>query len=211
MSRTALPAALLAVGLFLFVGCTAAPERSTGNGYADPAGYQGGSSLPEPYTMPDITLTDTSGRPYNLASSPSRPVTLLFFGYTKCPDVCVTVLADLATALQRMPSADRDHIQVVFVTTDPARDNGKQIRAYLDRFDPTFIGLTGRLATIKKAAGQVGVDIEGMERLPSGGYEVGHSAQVIGFDRASGVVLWTPETPIAALMHDLSLLVERSR
>ena len=211
MSRTALPAALLAVSLFVLVGCTSPHPVSAAQGYADPAGYQGGSSLPEPYPMPDITLTDTSGQPYNLASSPSKPVTLLFFGYTKCPDVCVTVLADLATALQRMPGADRDHIQVVFVTTDPARDDGKHIRAYLDRFDPSFVGLTGRLATIKKAAVQVGVDIEGTERLPSGGYEVGHSAQVIGFDRSSGVVLWTPETPIAALMHDFSLLVERSR
>ena len=156
MSRTALPAVLLAVGLVLLVGCTAAPEENAGHGSADPAGYQGGSSLPEPYTMPDITLTDTAGQPYNLASSPSKPVTLLFFGYTKCPDVCIAVLADIATALQRMPSADRDHIQVVFVTTDPARDNGKQIRAYLDRFDPTFVGLTGQLATIKKAAARSG-------------------------------------------------------
>ena len=211
MSRTALPAALLAVGLVLLVSSTPAPEPSAGGGYADPAGYAGGSSLPDPYTMPDITLTDTAGRPYNLVSSPSKPVTLLFFGYTKCPDVCVAVLADVAMALQRIPSADRDHIQVVFVTTDPARDDGKRIRAYLDRFDPSFVGLTGRLATIKKAAGQVGVDIEGMKKLPSGGYEVGHSAQVIGFDHTSGVVLWTPETPIAALKHDFSLLVERAR
>ena len=211
MNRSALPAALLAVGLVLLVSCTPAPEQSAGGGYADPAGYAGGSSLPDPYTMPDITLTDTAGRPYNLVSSPSKPVTLLFFGYTKCPDVCVAVLADVAMALQRIPSADRDHIQVVFVTTDPARDDGKRIRAYLDRFDPSFVGLTGRLATIKKAAGQVGVDIEGMEKLPSGGYEVGHSAQVIGFDHTSGVVLWTPETPIAALKHDFSLLVERAR
>ena len=211
MNRTVLPAALLAVGLVLLVSCTPAPEQIAGGGYADPAGYAGGSSLPDPYTMPDITLTDTAGRPYNLVSSPSKPVTLLFFGYTKCPDVCVAVLADVAMALQRIPSADRDHIQVVFVTTDPARDDGKRIRAYLDRFDPSFVGLTGRLATIKKAAGQVGVDIEGMKKLPSGGYEVGHSAQVIGFDHTSGVVLWTPETPIAALKHDFSLLVERAR
>ena len=211
MSRTALPAALLVVGLVLLVGCTPAPKESAEHGYADPAGYQGGSSLPEPYVMPDITLTDTAGQPYNLVSSPSKPVTLLFFGYTKCPDVCVAVLADIAMALQRMPSADRDQIQVVFITTDPARDDGKRIRAYLDRFDPSFVGLTGRLATIKKVAGQVGVHVEGMKKLPSGGYEVGHSAQVIGFDHTSGVVLWTPGTPIAALKHDFSLLVERSR
>ncbi len=211
MSRTALPAALLVLGLVLLAGCTQAPQQSAQHGYADPAGYQGGSSLPEPYAMPDITLTDTAGQPYNLVSSPSKPVTLLFFGYTKCPDVCVAVLADIAMALQRMPSADRDQIQVVFITTDPARDDGKRIRAYLDRFDPTFVGLTGKLATIKKAAVQVGVDIQGMKKLPSGGYEVGHSAQVIGFDHTSGVVLWTPQTPIAALKHDFSLLVERAR
>ena len=211
MSRTAFPVALLAVGLVLLVGCTPVPEQSAAQGYADPGGYTGGTSLPEPFPMPDVTLTDTAGQPYNMANSPSKPVTLLFFGYTHCPDVCITVLADVASALQRMPTTDRDHIQVVFVTTDPARDDGKQIRAYLDRFDPTFVGLTGRLATIKKAASQVGVGIEGMEKLPSGGYEVGHSAQVIGFDRTSGVVLWTPETPIAALKQDFSLLVEQAR
>ena len=68
-----------------------------------------------------------------------------------------------------------------------------------------------RLSTIKRTASQVGVDIQGMKRLPSGGYEVGHSAQVIGFSRDSGVVLWTSGTSIAALKHDFSLLVERSR
>jgi protein SCO1/2 len=67
------------------------------------------------------------------------------------------------------------------------------------------------LPTIKRTADDVGVDIQGMKKLPSGGYEVGHSAQVIGFSRNSGVVLWTPGTPIAALKHDFALLVERSR
>ena len=99
----------------------------------------------------------------------------------------------------------------LFVTTDPARDKEKQIRRYLDRFNPAFVGLTGPLSTIKRAASQVGVDIQGMKRLPSGGYEVGHSAQVIGFSRNSGVVLWTPGTPIASLKHDFALLVDRSR
>ena len=67
------------------------------------------------------------------------------------------------------------------------------------------------MASIKRVAGQVGVDIEGMTKLPSGGYEIGHSAQVIGFNRESGEVIWTPETPIADLKHDFGLLVERSR
>ena len=201
---------VLAVGLlFLVSGCTAPAGPAQRN--ADPAGYRGGVSLPTPYTMPALSLTDTSGRPYNLASTPSKPVTLLFFGYTHCPDVCIAVLADVAKSLQGLSPADRDQIQVVFVTTDPARDTEDKIQAYLDRFDPTFIGLTGKLSTIKSIAGQVGVDISAAAKLPSGGYEVGHSAQVIGFNRTSGVVLWTPETPIGDLKHDFALLVAQSR
>jgi protein SCO1 len=203
---------LLALGMLLLIsGCTAAPSAPNGQQNADPAGYLGGASLPEPYSMPEISLTDTSGRPYNLATTPSKPVTLLFFGYTHCPNVCIAVLSDVSLALQRLGPADRDQIQLVFVTTDPARDKERQIRNYLDRFNSSFVGLTGPLPTIKRAATEVGVDIQGMKKLPSGGYEVGHSAQVIGFDHDSGVVLWTPDTSIAALKHDFALLVERSR
>jgi protein SCO1/2 len=201
---------LMAAIVLLISGCTAAPSGPIGQRNADPAGYTGGSSVPEPYSMPEISLTDTSGRPYNLATTPSKPVTLLFFGYTNCPDVCITVLSDVALTLQRLAPADRDQIQFIFITTDPARDKEKQIRRYLDRFYSSFVGLTGPLPMIKRAATQVGVDIQGMKKLPSGGYEVGHSAQVIGFSRNSGVVLWTPGTPIAALKHDFALLVERS-
>jgi protein SCO1/2 len=208
--RSIAASSLMAVIVLLISGCIAAPSGPTGQRNADPAGYTGGSSLPEPYSMPEISLTDTSGRPYNLATTPSKPVTLLFFGYTNCPDVCITVLSDVALTLQRLAPADRDQIQFIFVTTDPARDKEKQIRRYLDRFNPSFVGLTGSLPMIKRAATQVGVDIQGMKKLPSGGYEVGHSAQVIGFSRNSGVVLWTPGTPIAALKHDFALLVERS-
>jgi protein SCO1 len=203
---------LLAIGVLLLIsGCTAAPSGPTGHRDADPAGYMGGSSLPEPYSMPEVSLLDTSGRPFNLATTPSKPVTLLFFGYTHCPDVCIAVLSDVSLSLQRLAPADRDQIQLVFVTTDPARDQEKQIRRYLDRFNPSFVGLTGPMSTIKRAASEVGVDIEGKKKLASGGYEVGHSAQVIGFSRNSGVVIWTPGTPIAALKHDFALLVERSR
>jgi protein SCO1 len=117
----------------------------------------------------------------------------------------------VSLALQRLTPADRDQIQLIFITTDPARDKEKRIRRYLDRFSPSYVGLTGPMSTIKRAAGEVGVEIEGLKKLPSGGYEVGHSAQVIGFSRNSGVVIWTPGTPIGALKQDFALLVERSR
>jgi protein SCO1 len=202
---------LLIIGLLvLLAGCTSPQPTVTRN--PDPGGYLGGTSVPEPYHLPEATLTDTSGNSFNLAASPSKPVVLLFFGYTHCPDVCVTVLADVAQALNRMNPAHRDQVQMVFITTDPARDKPRVVGKYLERFDPTFIGLTGDLSTIKAVASRVGVHIEGRNELPSGGYEVGHSAQVIGFNRdRQGVVIWTPETPIADLKHDFALLVERSR
>lgn len=204
---------LLGLLLVLVVGCTApVKENAVIRAQSDPGGYRGGASLPEPYVMPNKTLTDTSGRPYNLSTSPSKPVTLLFFGYTHCPDVCIGVLSDVASALSRMPAGSRDQIQTLFVTTDPARDSEKAIKTYLGRFDPTFIGLTGEMSTIKAIAQRVGVDIEGMNKLPGGGYEVGHSAQVIGFDKQlRGVVLWTPSTPIGDLAQDFELLVAKQQ
>ncbi len=214
-NRAASAAVRLVVGLLLVwtVGCTAVtPEHATTPVDEDPVGFHGGTSLPDPYRMPDRTLTDTSGNAYNLTTSPSKPVTLMFFGYSHCPDVCVTVLSDVATALSRMPDASRDQIQLLFVTTDPARDTPRTIRRYLDNFDPDFIGLTGDLSTIMAVAGGVGVDIQGMKKLPGGGYEVGHSTQVIGFDKEHrGGVLWTPSTPIGDLTADFELLVARQR
>jgi protein SCO1 len=192
-------------------GC-AAPTHPATVRHADEAGYRAGTSLPNPYELPDQTLTDDSGRPYNLRTSPAKPVLLLFFGYLNCPDVCSAVLSEVTTALERGPAGVRDHVQVIFVTTDPARDTPRKIAAYLDRFDESFVGLTGDLKTIKNIAGQVGVDISGQEELPSGGYHVGHSAQVIGFDaERRGVVVWAPNHAVADLKHDYQLLVERAR
>ena len=127
-------------------GCTPAATPILAGRDPDPAGYLGGTSLPDPYAMPDVSLTDTAGQSYNLVSSPSKPVTLLFFGYTNCPDVCIAVLSDIALALQRMEPADRDQIQVVFVTTDPARDKPQADRG------PTCAGST-RLHRADRVAG----------------------------------------------------------
>jgi protein SCO1/2 len=206
---------VLALLLLWAAGCTAPAsdaDRPLVRVDADPAGFLGGSSLPAPYVMPDATLTDSSGGDYNLRTSPSTPVTLVFFGYTHCPNVCIGVLSDVATALSRMPVGSRNQVQLIFVTTDPARDTGQVIKSYLARFDPSFIGLTGDLSTITSVAERVGVDIQGLKKLPGGGYEVGHSTQVIGFDEQHrGVVIWTPSTPIGDLTADFEHLVAQQR
>jgi protein SCO1/2 len=177
----------------------------------DPNGLRG-ATLDTPYTMPRTSLTDTGGNEFNLVTSTTKPVTLVFFGYTNCPDVCNTVLADIASALTKLDEQTRSEVQMVFITTDPARDTGPAMRKYLDRFDPSFTGLTGRLSVIKSVAQSLGVPVEGMQKLPSGGYEVGHGAQVIGFgknDKAG--VLWLSNAAIGDMAHDFKMLVERNK
>jgi protein SCO1/2 len=132
------------------------------------------------------------------------------FGYTNCPDVCGLVLADMASALLRTDPAVRSQVAVLFVTTDPARDTGPVMRTYLDRFDPTFRGLTGPVPRIKRLANALKVPLEGHHRLPSGGYEVGHGAQIIGVapDHTASMV-WTPRARVADLAADITALVTR--
>jgi protein SCO1 len=210
---------LAAVSLLTVAACGGSDQQEPGNPggavikttQADPNGLRG-ATLDTPYAMPRTSLTDTGGNEFNLVTSTTKPVTLVFFGYTHCPDVCNTVLADIASALTKLDDQTRAEIQMVFITTDPARDDGPVIRKYLDRFDPTFTGLTGRLPVIKSVAQALGVPVEGMQKLPSGGYEVGHGAQVIGFgkDDKAGV-LWLSNAAIGDLAHDFQKLVERNR
>ncbi len=107
-----------------------------------------GAVLDQPYVVPATPLTDTDGASYSLADSTDKRLTLVFFGYTHCPDICPLVMSTLASAVSRLDDADRDQVDVVFVTTDPARDTDQVLRNYLDRYDPTFIGLTGPLTDI---------------------------------------------------------------
>jgi len=111
-----------------------------------------GAVLHAPYHAPATELTDTDGKPFSLSGSTDKRLTLVFFGYTHCPDECPTTMATLASAMLQLDDADRSNVQVVFVTTDPARDTGSVIRGWLDHFDSHFVGATGPLPTIKKVA-----------------------------------------------------------
>jgi protein SCO1/2 len=172
-----------------------------------PNGWRG-TPIQGVFHRPHLMFTDTSGRPFDLASDPDSPATLVFFGYTHCPDVCNTVLAAVASALRRSPENVRADLRLVFVTTDPQRDSPSVMHDYLERFDPSFVGVTASMATIKKAATDLGVAMTGTSRLPGGGYDVGHGAQVIGFSSdGRSQVLWTPQTPVADLRHDFAKIV----
>jgi protein SCO1 len=167
-----------------------------------------GAVLHRPYHAPRIRLTDTSGRAFSLAGSTHRRLTLVFFGYTHCPDECPTTMATLASAMRQLDSSDRASTQVVFVTTDPARDTGPVIRRWLDRFDPSFDGVTGKLSTIKTVAERVGVPVARSPRLTSGGYDVTHGTQVLAVDGHDTVpVVWTLGTTAPQFAHDIHHLL----
>jgi len=180
-------------------GTTAGTQLTQG---ADHGGFTG-TVLDQPYPEPTATFTDANGQTFSFAEDATRPVVLVFFGYTSCPDVCSAVLADIASALRPLDPGTRRRIEVLFITTDPERDTGPVMRAYLQRFDPTFIGLTAPMAETTQVAESLGVAITGHEPTRNG-YTVGHGAQILGFgpNRQAGVI-WLPGTQVADLRADL--------
>jgi protein SCO1/2 len=167
-----------------------------------------GAEPQRPYRMPDVTLTATNDQPFNLIRDTAYPVTLVFFGYTNCPDVCPLVMSDLTSTYLHLPKTLRSETQVLFITTDPARDTLATLRGYLARYDSSFVGLTGSLKDIVSAADGMGVAISGKHKLPSGGYDVGHGAQVIGFRNETAPVIWTGDTigNVNDMVSDISRL-----
>ncbi len=172
VTRSARPRllALLAAGGLAVAGCGAASSATESHeGHDAPATVEGpddryaGIDLPEPYQRPTFTLTDTAGESYDFGAETGGRPTLLFFGYTQCPDVCPATMADVAVALRMSDPALAERIQLVFVTTDPATDNPEVLGEYLDRFDadlPTqFIGLTGEQDAIEQAQLAAGVPL----------------------------------------------------
>jgi protein SCO1 len=169
-SRRSGPAAvLLACGLALSA-CGSATADSGGHAHPSaPATAQGaadayaGIDLAEPYRRPSFTLTDTTGAPFDFKTATARRPTLLYFGYTRCPDVCPTTMADIAVALRGLDASLVKQLQVVFVTTDPAYDTPAVLAEYLNRFDADlpqhFIGLTGDQAAIDQAQLATGVPL----------------------------------------------------
>ena len=193
----------------LLAGCGGTDDRVAAvRDLDDDHGYHG-AWLDRPYTVPDVALTDTAGQRYTLADDPAD-LTLVFFGYTNCPDVCQVVMSTISSAVSRLEPAERRRVQVAFVTTDPARDTRQALRGYLDRFDPGFAGLTGPLSRIDALGRPLGVYIKKGHRLPSGGYEVDHTASVTAVRDGRAPLVWTQGTSPTDMAADLHRLLEES-
>ncbi len=140
-----IPRHVLAVALLL-AGC-AAPA---------PTGRLQGVVVEDPTPKPSFVLTDTAGERYDFAARTDGKLTLLFFGYTSCPDICPVQLSQIAEVLQQMPDVAA-RTEVVFVGVDWERDTPERIRSYLDRIDPRFVGLTGTPEELRAAQEAAGV------------------------------------------------------
>lgn len=171
-----------------------------------------GTVLVPSWPKPAFTLTDTEGRPYDFRARTEGLVTLLFFGYTHCPDVCPIHMANIAAVLEDLPYADRSRIRVVFVTTDPERDTAARLRRWLDRFDRSFVGLRGSEEEVN--AIQAELHLPAAVRQPTrpgplpGAYAIGHAAQVIAFTADGRArVVYPFGTRQSDWAHDLPKLV----
>lgn len=138
---------------------------------------------PKSKALGSFTLADQHGQPFTLDRLKGR-WTLLFFGYTHCPDVCPITLSVLKNANARMADAgaEGDPVQVVFVSVDPQRDTLEHMGAYVAHFDPEFLGVTGEDANLKEFARQLGVLYIRAEPDASGNYLVDHTAAVFLID-----------------------------
>ncbi|MDV7212583.1 SCO family protein [Azotobacter beijerinckii] len=129
-----------------------------GSRQADPAQLleAGIVLLPQARRLPPLSLTDQNGQAVRVDGLAGQ-WTLVFFGYTFCPDVCPTTLAQLRQLEDRLPAAARERLRVAMVSVDPQRDTPAQLKQYLAFFDPAYLGLTGELADIQQLANALGI------------------------------------------------------
>ena len=142
-------------------------------------GVPGGDALDAPLALPALPLVSDRGAATTLAAADGR-VRLVFYGFVRCPDVCPVTLASLKNSVAALSPQQRSRVQVQFVTVDPGNDTPAVVRAYLDRFDPAFTGLTGKAATIDEAARVMFV--ANVAPMPAGD----HSAHLGGAAQGAG-------------------------
>ncbi len=166
-----------------------------------------------PYPVDDSALTTLDGQPFSLASDLDRPLTLVFFGYTNCPDICPLVMSTMASAMVRLEEDERSQVEVLFITSDPKRDTPAVIGDYLDHYDPNFVGLTGDIDTIAGVAESLHIYVSDGTELPSGGYDFNaHGTQITGMDSdGQATVLWSQDVSPATLATDIRILLQESR
>ncbi len=185
--------------------CTPPEDRDAGS-----ANALRGLTLTEPQQKPDFTLTDTDGEDFAFARETSGFLTLVFFGYTYCPDICPVHMANLGAVIGQLPPSTARRIKVVFVTTDPQRDTPARLRTWLDNFSRDFIGLTGEHDRVNEVQASMSLPPSEIGEPDSTGfYYVGHAAFIVAFTPDNLARAFYPSgIRQADWAHDIPLLLQ---
>ncbi len=198
MKRIHLSAILL---LALLGGCGPQQPAAVKFQLTDVTGADFGKSL---------ALTDHTGKPRTLADFQGK-VVVIFFGFTQCPDVCPTTLAEMAKVVKEL-GADGAKVQVLFVSVDPERDTKEILKQYVTVFNPTFLGLVGDAEATVRAAREFKVYVQKQPpKTPGGSYSVDHSAGTFILDQQGRLRLFAQYgVGAAALLGDIKTLLKQA-
>ncbi len=164
-----------------------------------------GSDITGTHLGKDLALTGTDGKTYTLETLKGK-VSLVLFGFTQCPDVCPSSLAELTQAMKLL-GKEAKRVQVVLITVDPERDTQEVLRAYVAGFDPDFLGLTGTPEQIKKTAASFKM-YYAKTAGTQGNYSMDHSASFYLMDaQGESRVLLNNSVGAAAIAHDIQRLL----
>lgn len=197
---------LLAVLVAALLAACAAPAAQQA-GTADEDFYQG-TQIDPPAPLTDFTLPSSTGAPIGLTDLRGKP-TLIFFGYTSCPDVCPTTMVDFKKAKDEL-GADSAGVNFVLISVDPERDTPEVLARYLQNFDPAFIGLQGDDATLRRIGRDYGLYYQRHTPETEGGpYLVDHSSAIYLADAEGRLrTIYSYGTPAEVYVRDLRRLMD---
>ena len=158
----------------------------------------------------DLDLPDTDGRRRHIAEFKGK-LTVVFFGFTQCPDVCPTTMLELAQVKQAL-GADGDKVQGIFISLDPERDTPEVLKAYVGNFSPDFIALRGTPEETLAAAKRFKLFFAKVPGKTAGSYSLDHTAGSFVFDTQGKIRLFTRygNGGAEALKHDLQILLKQA-
>lgn len=188
---------LLLIAIITVVLLFGKPDQFLGTYYVEPFPVAG-----------EIDLARADGSVFKL-SEERGSIVLLFFGYTSCPDVCPTTLAEMKLAVEALKPAEADQIKVVFVTVDPERDTPERAQEYVNHFSASFIGLSGEESELTKVWSDYGIFREKVDSESATGYLVNHTARILLIDRNGDLRISFPyDAPVEDIIHDLKLALK---
>ncbi|MFD3835219.1 SCO family protein [Streptomyces sp. NPDC058642] len=210
--KTFAAAALLAAASLTLTACGSGDDsNSPVSVVSEEAGSDKAATvLDKPFEKPDLVLTDTNGKKYDFRAETKGRPTLIYFGYTHCPDVCPLTMNNIAVAKKQLPKAQQDELRIVFVTTDPDRDTPKALGKWLKGIDSQVVGLTGDFDTIQAGARTLGISIEPPHKDKNGKIVSTHGTQVVAFSPKTdgGYVLYGEDATVDDYTKDLPKLIK---